>query len=508
MAENAAQPIQNTGRVAKNASIYLVSQIITWLVTFVSVSYIPRHIGARGSGEMWLAYGTLLTMLAFFQLGIDPFLAKEIGRDNRQTERLLGATIALRLLLIPLVVVATLLTLSTLNPSRSIWLLTMVYLLGMPFGFIATSFRAALVGREEARRVAILDILNATGPLYAIPFLFYGPIALAWTTVGAQFLFLILSWRWVLRNQPLRPLWDRTLWQRVLRDSMPFWINSFILQFYTYTTQWLLNRFADVATVGVYGQAWRLFGTFLFVPTALGTALLPSLARMADYAPQEFRRVQSRVFCLLIILGLPVMVSVMLLAKPLSVLLYGPNQFVTMPETLQVYALALLPMYIVSIMYQFLVAQNRNALWTYFIGASVGVCALLCTLLIPLTIRLFQNGAIGAILSIVITETLSAVCAFALLRTNPFTTETTGRIIRALLAAAGMAGILWGMRLLAAQAPLSMQQNGFFLFPYLIVSSLLGLATFVVLAWLLRALAPEDQEKFVGLVRRKLRRGA
>ena len=41
---------------------------------------------------------------------------------------------------------------------------------------------------------------------------------------------------------------------------------------------------------GVYTQAQRLFGTFLFVPTALGAALLPSLARLAQASQEEFRR--------------------------------------------------------------------------------------------------------------------------------------------------------------------------------------------------------------------------
>jgi O-antigen/teichoic acid export membrane protein len=66
------------------------------------------------------------------------------------------------------------------------------------------------------------------------------------------------------------------------------------------------------------------------------------------------------VLALLIILSLPVMTSIIILAAPISHLLYGTKAFVDMPLVLQISALAIMPMYLVTTMYQFLVAQNRG----------------------------------------------------------------------------------------------------------------------------------------------------
>ncbi len=294
---------------------------------------------------------------------------------------------------------------------------------------------------------------------------------------------------WVRRNVRLRPLFDVSIWKQLARGGLAFVANNLVIQLYAFATVFMLRYYAGDATVGVYSQAYKLFGTFLFIPTALGTALLPSLARLADAAPAEFRRMQARILGLLIVLGLPVSTLVILLASPLCHLLYGPHKFVALPPVLQVYALAIIPMYIVTTMYQFLVAQGRNGIWSLFLLATVGLYVLFSALLIPLTLRRMHNGAVGAVTATFLAESCSACFAIILLRTNPFNAESLGRIVRALLATAGMALAMWVTR-------------GFFL----LVPAVVGCLSFIALCVLLRILTPEEQARLVGFVRRKLRR--
>jgi O-antigen/teichoic acid export membrane protein len=225
------------------------------------------------------------------------------------------------------------------------------------------------------------------------------------------------------------------------------------------------------------------------VPTALGAALLPSLARLAHAAPGEFRAMQTRVLSLLVVLGLPVMIAVMLLAAPLCHLLYGPDKFTALPPVLQVYALAILPMYIVTTMYQFLVAQGRQLIWSLFLLATVGLYVLFSVLLIPWTLHTLHNGTVGAVGATFLAEMCSAGFALALLGTNLLDWQTLGRIGRALLATAGMGVVLWLTRGL-----------------FLLIPLMAGTLTFIVLGGWLHILTPEEHDRLVGMVRRKLRR--
>jgi O-antigen/teichoic acid export membrane protein len=372
-----------------------------------------------------------------------------------------------------------------------IWRLGCIGVAAVGVSFLAEPLRSALAGLEEARRVSITDVLTSGSPLLAIPFLAFGPVSLMFATLAATLLILFLRFNWARQNMRLRPVFDVTIWRQIAHGGTPFLVNNGILQVYGFLSLAILRQLTDVSAVGIYAQATKLFGTFQFVPTALGAALLPSLSRLAHASLDDFRRMEARVLNFILTLGLPVTTGVILLAEPLCRLLYTPGKFVELPLTLQVMALAIIPVYIVSVLYQFLVAQNRNSLWTWFLLGTVGVYALLSYLLIPFTRAALHNGPVGAAGALVGAETCSAVCALVLLRTNPFNVEMTGRVLRALFATACMAAVLWLTRGL-----------------FLLIPAALGTATFLLLAWWMKALPPETQAQFVELVRRKLRRAA
>ena len=219
-----------------------------------------------------------------------------------------------------------------------------------------------------------------------------------------------------------------------MRGSAPFFVNNVILQTYGAITVFTLKHFLDNGAVAVYSQASRLTGTLLFFPTALGIALLPSLTRLAEGNPEQIRGVQARVFSLLIILGVPTMLLTIGLAYPLCHLIYGNTKWASVPGTLQIYAVALLPLYIVSTMYQFLIAKGKNGIWVWFLIASIGVNVACNWVLIPWTQAHLHNGVIGAAISTVIAESLSAVCAIWLLGEGIFTRESVGRLLRTMVA--------------------------------------------------------------------------
>ena len=413
--ENAAEPpvTGNKRRVAKNASIYLVSQFVTWLVTFVSIAIIPRLLGAATLGK--LAYvGTLFGLIMmFFQFGIDSYLIKEIGRDARKTERLLRATLGLRLAVSLPTALTAWIVLSVSKPDPIHWRIFLFSLAGIPLTYVIVTMRAVFAGGERAKQVMLLDIMTAALPLGVIPFLSAGHILrnitlLMAAAVAAALITLLVTMRWLRATMRVSPIIDIPLWRQLIQGGLPFLVNGFILTLYAFVSYAQLRHYADDAALGVYSQSQKLFGTFLFVPTALGAALLPSLSRLAQASQTEFKRMQSQVLSLLILLGLPMTVGVILLARPLSLMLYRSHEaleFASMPMTLQLYALVIIPMYVVSTMYNFLVAQNRNGLWSGFLLASVGIYAAASMFLIPYFRDHYQAGAMGAVAATLIAET-------------------------------------------------------------------------------------------------------
>jgi O-antigen/teichoic acid export membrane protein len=492
MAAEAQPQVQvpvSSQRVAGNAVIYLMAQVLSWAVTFLSLSIIPRHLGETAMGQLAVASTAVGTVATLLRLGIEAHVMTEVGRDRQRAALLLGATEGLRLVgLFPLIALS-LLVLHFTHASADIWLLGMLYILVYWLTFLVNPMRSVLVGWEDARRVSLHDVLLACSPLLAMPFLRYGPTSIVVASIVTYTTALLLMVIWLRRRIVLHPLFEMPLWRSVILGGLPFMINDLVMQLYTFSSIFILRHFTNEAVVGVYSQAQRLFGTVMFIPTALSMALLPSMARLADTSPMLFRSMQQRVVNLVVVLALPVTISFLLLSTPFTRLLYGPTKFLDMPAVLHVYAFTAIPVYMNTLLYRFLVAQRKNGIWSYFLAGTVALNAILCIILIPLTARLYQNGGIGAALACLIAEICTVVCAFWLLRTNPLTRETFGRLLRSVVAAIGMGLVIWST------------QHWFVAIP-----AALGLGTFILLGWQLRILPEEEQSKLVALLRRKIMR--
>lgn len=490
-----ALPVDEGGtsnrRVAKNSLIYLLGQLLTWSVTLVAITVIPRRLGEASMGQLTVAGTVVGTVIQFLSFSIESYLTTEVGRDRREAQRLVQALLGLRLTLTPVVILGVCTILYLVHATPIVWKLSLVALIGSLIAFLLGSLSYVLVGLEEAHRVTLVNTLGTSNQLLAIPFLRYGPISVVVSGVSMQALTAAIQVAWMRTRIRLRPVFDRAEWEHVIRGGLPFLANSLVMSLYGFTTVFILRHYAGDAAVGVYSQSQRIFGTFLFFPTAIGSALLPSLSRLANADPAEFRAMQSRIFSLMITLGLPVASGAFVLAKPVCSILYGHRAFGGVPAALQVAALNIIPVYITSTMYQFLTAQRKNAVWSIFLMITVVLNGLGCVVLIPLCSRLFSNAAMGAQAACLIAELVTVPFALTLLRTNPFSGQTLSRSARALAAAAAMVAVMLATRGL-----------------FVVVPATLGVATYVVAAWLLHALGKEDQERLVALVRAKLHRRA
>lgn len=493
------------GRVARNASIYFLAQLVSWAVSFTAVAIVPRTLGERAMGQLALANNAVHIVVSVLKCGIENFLVKEVGRDRAQTERLLGATLGLRLVAILPLTALSLLMLWVVKASPVVWMLGIIVIAACALNFLSEPLRSTLAGWEQAKKVSTADILSTSAPLFAIPFLRYGPISLAVAGLSITFVGLIQRWVWVRRQVRIAPLFQLRQWGAIIRGGLPFVVNGIAMQAYTTSTVFILRHFADERTIGVHSQGQRLYGTFLFVPTALAFALLPTLARMAHQAPEQLRAMQNRVLSLMIVLGLPVSTLMLLLAEPLCRLLYGPHKFLALPLVLQVRAFSLIPLYIITVLYQFLVAQGQQARWSLFLIGTVCLNALFCVLLIPTVRSMGYNGAVGTAAAQLLAESCNMVVALVLLKANPLTAETGGRILRAFLAAVGMGLTVWLLRnSIAALGADWMRWVTLAL--EVLIPAVGGLLVFAGLGWLLRILTPEEQAKLVGLVQRKFRK--
>ena len=504
----------NQQRVARNAGVYLVITLISWCVTFVGLSIVPRCIGEEINGQLVLAGTTVQMVFTFGGLCLETFLMREIGRDHRQADALVRATMGLRLTTMVALLVASYFALGSLHAKPVVMTYGLLWFPGAFISAMSEPLRQALAGFERARETSVSDLCVSSSSIFAIPFLLlssktqivaYGAIVLICAQTIIQAATFFLRARWLRGVISLRPLFDATIWVRLIRGGVPFMLNNYVSFLYTYITLLVLNHFMKETAVGEYSQSSRLLGTFLIVPSVLAAALLPVLTRMAGQDPKAFLEAKIRVLTVLIVSCLPVMAGVILLAPPLCHLLYGAHKFVHVAQALQMGALLLLPLYIVIVVYQILVAQNKNGVWSFVMLGTLVLNTGLAWVLVPYTMKSLHNGIVGATWAMTIAEGTAMVFAFVLMRVNPFAPVLLNRVLRGLAATAAMAlVIVWTRdevgRLRLPFTYLALLQ--------LAVPAALGACVFLLLAGLLRAFPPQEQELVVRAFKRRMGRVA
>jgi O-antigen/teichoic acid export membrane protein len=273
-----------------------------------------------------------------------------------------------------------------------------------------------------------------------------GIILISLVSALASLIVLVLNiiwWRQLGGSIHLR--FDYKLARYLIVGGLPFWATGIFLTIYLYIDSIMLSYMTNQKVVGWYSVPTKLFSTLLFIPVILSTAMFPALSRTFKKAPREMVKMARRSFNLLTCFSLPVAVGGMLLARPLILLLYGPEYIPSIP-IMVVLAATLVPTYLNILVNQFLVAADRQIAWTKVMAVACVVNPAINLVLISLYQRTHGNGAFGAALALLTTEALMTIAGIALLPRGVLGWSNVVSMIKSCAAAGLMALGMWFAR--------------------------------------------------------------
>ena len=298
-------------------------------------------------------------------------------------------------------------------------------------------------------------------------------VVAALVNAAVQYLFLAR-----LADLRLRIRWPTLV--HLLRAGFPYLMSGIFLVIYMQFDIVIISLLVDDRSVGWYGAADQLFGTFLFVPTILIAAIFPALSRMyaasVDTSEDTLHKVTRKSFDLLTVLSVPVGLGVLVLADQLVVLLFGP-EFAASGPILAVMGIVLILTYLNMLIGQFLISMDRQNQWTIVMAVAAVATLPLDLLLIPWCQRAFANGGIGGAISFVITEGGMLVAGLMLLPRAILGKENGWLAARALAVGLAMVAATWWLR----------EQ-------FIVIPILVGAASYGLLGWLAGLVPRKDVE--------------
>ena len=480
-----------SSRLARNLAFLAGGQVATWGLSLLWTIFVPRALGPIGLGELTIAYAATGVVSVVVSLGVGTLMVKEIARDRLKAPWMVGTALVVRAgFVVPSVAaIALYIHFARFGGEQAvvIWMATASMILVMFTGPLQAVFQAI----ERMEFLAYADVLSkavVTVLSIAIVLVGFGVVPVMAIALGMAAVVLLLNLYWSRGKFGIDWRIDRGKIRYLVVESLPYWSTGLVLTIYMWIDSVMLGFMSSQSVVGYYAAPTKLFSTLLFVPVILATAFLPRLSAAFRDGAAALQKAGRPALELVIVLGLPIAIGVMLVAKPAINVIYGPA-FAPAVPVLFILGLTLAPTYFNVMVNQLLVANNRQLAWTKVMVASAIVNPVLNFFLI----RYFQsqqhNGAIGAALSLLATEVGMTVVGLILL--PPILgRKSLFRFLRTILATAGMAlAVVW-------------------LRPHLgfLLQVAAGGITFAMLAVGLRLLSSEELDVLAGAASRVLGR--
>jgi O-antigen/teichoic acid export membrane protein len=477
--------------IAKNVGFMIASQLITWILAFILTIFLPRYLGAEAIGALSVANSIWIIMSVLMSFGMDTYLTKIAARDPEKISERLSTSLLLRtaFFVVSCVLVSIYIKLMHYDSQLIIiaWIQSVFFLLST----YANALVAVISGLESMEYISISNIASKivqTGLGILLIYLNVGIYPVVAVFIFAPLISCIILFIALKRIYPLRIRPHFNISRGMLGESSAYLISGLALVIYQQIDKPFISALVDTKTVGWYGTAMGLFGTLMFLPVVFGTVIFPSMARSYAAGSNKLNIIAQRSFDLMFLISVPIGLGLVVIGQPLIDLLYGP-EFAPSGGILMMLGVVLIFTYLNTILGQLLISVDRTAKWNVVMIVAIVLTLPIDYVMVPWTHHTFGNGALGGVFAFLVTEFMMVVAAILLL--PPKTLQWSNVRTAVLTLCAGL---------------LMMAASWWFRDTMMILSILIGGATYTGLVFLLRIIPREDiqiiREAIVGTLRR------
>ena len=447
--------MSKTPVVVRSVAATFATQIISWILSFAVMIYVPRYVGAVGYGKYALAASIVGIFSMIVPLGTGTVLVRDIARDRSRTGELLLSALIVRVPLALLMTVVAIATVRLLGYPEITRLLVTLMALGMVFGTVNESLASALQGQEKIPRQSLaLLIEKFLSSATAIGLVYYRAPLWAFAAIG---LFTV-SVSLLVNLTAFAPLFPTLRWpskttvRYVVAAGMPFVAWTLFRTLYGQADPIILSLITNDQTVGWYAAALRLVGTTMFLPVAMIGALFPTLTRLYQEDLNEFQKLARRMLDLIILCAAPIACVCFFEPDRLIALMHYPKDFLGSVPVLRIGALSVYLYFMATVLGTIVIATDGQSKMLRASIAATIMTIPACLLGSYVTHVLWKNGAIGAMFSDALVEVYLVLSYLRMMPARTFNISSLFLMGRSLIAALPVALLLaattrshWGL---------------------------------------------------------------
>lgn len=404
-------------RIARNATVLLIAQVLSNLMAFFYMMYIARYLGATGFGIISFAIAFTGIFGVLVDFGLQPLTVREVARDKSLASKYLANTALMKIILafitFGLVALAINIMGYTTQTIEVVFLVTLYVIFTSFTQMFNSIFRAYERMEFESIGYMINSALILAGVILAMK--------LGFSVVGFASLFALASFVIpfycfaILRRKISNPsvAWsprkleiDWHFWKPTIKEALPFCLSTLFSTVFFWVDSVMLSYIKGDSAVGWYNAAYRIMFALLLIPTTFRSVILPVMSKFYITSESSLRLSHEKFFKYMVVLGVPIAVGITLLSQRLILLIFG-TEYTNSITTLQVLMWSAVFIFMNIPFATLFAALNRQEISTKISGLALALNVILNIVLIP------RYSLIGASISSLATQFLVAALSIA-----------------------------------------------------------------------------------------------
>ncbi len=364
------------------------------LIAFVTFALVAKYVGPTVTGTYFFGVSVTSVFVIFSDLGMTPVVIRAISGSREDGERLLGAAMRLKLLLIPVAILGSFayVVLTKQTDLAIIWTVAVACAV-MSADAVHLVLYGAMRGRHNLRPESIGmlvgQILTAIGSIIAARGGF-GAVGLAvallvgsvwnvmWATIQSRRFHIAL----------LAP--HASDYRKLFLEALPFGISGIAVKLYSYVDSLTIQAYQGTTAVGMYAVAYKMTYALQFLPLTFTAALYPALAKQwAEKKHDELKQTFLGSMRFMAVIAFPMSAGLSALAPRIIPLVYG-HKFDGAVAPFVILPWVLLPIFIDFPVGSLLNATHRAHLKTTAMVMTMIVNVVMNLILVPM------YGPVGA----------------------------------------------------------------------------------------------------------------
>ncbi|MBU4305734.1 MAG: flippase [Candidatus Omnitrophica bacterium] len=314
-------------RILRNFLSLSVTEIISKIITFLATIYLARILEVENFGRINFASAIFAYFLLISNSGLMTLGTREVARNRGVLRIYVGDIIPLRLFLAAISFLLLVLVVFLIPKPLDVKFLIIFY--GFSLFPLALSLEWCFQGIERMEFVGfarvlgclvyfllVIGVMKNSAQVLILPYLF-----LAGNAIASIFLFYVLIKKFGVIKYNFNP----QNWWKLLKQASPMGFAWLMIQIYNNFDTVMLSFMKSDKEVGLYNAAYKIILGLFFIGGIYIISIFPVISKYYKESMEKLKTLLSYSAKLMIILGLPLGVGGMVLAKPIMDFFYGPQ---------------------------------------------------------------------------------------------------------------------------------------------------------------------------------------